>query len=539
MTSSTEHVETTEVVIAGGGPVGLTLAHELGSRGIGCVLLEPRPEPSLASPRCKQMNPRSMEIFRRLGIADAVRGNARLPFGWSDSAVFCTALTGHRLERFDGVFALSDVQRPDLAEPALWCAQNHVEEALRDTLTRRETVSARWGWTLTGLEQDATGVTATATDDAGRERVVRGRYLVGADGARSAVRRACDIPLTGRSHEIRNVQVIFDAPGLSARHRLGRAVQYWVVNPEVNGLMGMLTTEDLWWAIIINAREDADAAWYERAVHRMIGAEEPITVTATDPWTARMLVADRYREGRCFLAGDAAHQNPPWGGFGANTGIGDAADLGWKLTAALRGWAGDGLLDSYETERRPIARRAIAEAERNMRVLTGELAVPGLDGDGPDGRALRAKTAELIRQAKTAEMYTVGFVLGTAYSGSPIVLPDDGPAPASTGTEYRPSGAPGNRLPHQWLSRNRSLQDELGPGFTLLEIAAPPAPEWEPAAAEAGVPLTRYRLNRPDLHGLYAARYVLVRPDGYIAWRGEASPGDPRAVLDHARGQHG
>lgn len=538
MPSSTEHVETTEVVIAGGGPVGLTLAHELGSRGIACVLLEPRPEPSLASPRCKQMNPRSMEIFRRLGIADAVRGAARLPFGWSDSAVFCTALTGHRLERFDGVFALSDVQRPDLAEPALWCAQNHVEEALRDTLARRETVSARWGWTLTGLEQDATGVTATATDDAGRERVVRGRYLVGADGARSAVRRACGIPLAGRSHEIRNVQVIFDAPGLSARHRLGRAVQYWVVNPEVNGLMGMLTTDDLWWAIIINAREDADAAWYERAVHRMIGAEEPITVTATDPWTARMLVADRYREGRCFLAGDAAHQNPPWGGFGANTGIGDAADLGWKLAAALRGWAGDCLLDSYETERRPIARRAIAEAERNMRVLTGELAVPGLDGDGPDGRALRAKTAELIRQAKTAEMYTLGFVLGTAYPGSPIILPDDGPAPASTGTEYRPSGAPGNRLPHQWLDRNRSLQDELGPGFTLLEIAAPPAPEWEAAAAAAGVPLTRYRLNRPDLHGLYAARYVLVRPDGYIAWRGEASPGDPRAVLDHARGQH-
>ncbi len=533
MTSSTE---TTEVVIAGGGPVGLTLAHELGARGVGCVVLEPRPEPSLASPRCKQMNPRSMEIFRRLGIADAVRDHARLPFGWSDSAVFCTSLTGHRLERFDGVFALSDVQRPELAEPALWCAQNHVEEALRDTLSRRDTVRARWGWTLTGLEQDTDGVTAVATDDAGRERVVRGRYLVGADGARSAVRRACGIPLTGRSHEIRNIQVIFDAPGLAARHRLGRAVQYWVVDPDVNGLMGTLDTEDLWWAIIINAPEDADAAWCARAVHRMIGAEHPITVTATDPWTARMLVADRYRDGRCFLAGDAAHQNPPWGGFGANTGIGDAADLGWKLAAAVRGWAGDDLLGSYETERRPIARRAIAEAERNMRVLTGELAVPGLADDGPDGRALRAKTAELIRQAKTAEMYTLGFVLGTAYPDSPIVVGDDGPAPASTGSDYRPSGAPGHRLPHQWLGRNRSLQDDLGPGFTLLEIAAPPAPDWEPAAAAGGVPLSRYRLNRPDLHDLYAARYVLVRPDGYIAWRGETSPDDPRAVLDHARG---
>ncbi len=529
-------VETTEVVIAGGGPVGLTLAHELGARGIGCVLLEPRPAPSLASPRCKQLNPRSMELFRRLGIAGAVRDNAPLPFGWSDSAVFCTSLTGHRLERFDGVFALSDVQRTELAEPALWCAQNHVEEALRDTLTRRETVSARWGWTLTGLEQDATGVTATATDDAGRERVVRGRYLVGADGARSAVRRACGIPLAGRSHEIHNIQVIFDAPGLSARHELGRAVQYWVVNPEVNGLMGTLDTAGRWWAIIINAPEDADAAWCERAVHRMIGASEPVTVTATDPWTARLLVADRYRDGRCFVAGDAAHQNPPWGGFGANTGIGDAADLGWKLAAALRGWAGPGLLDSYGTERRPIAQRAIAEAERNMRVLTGELAAPGLDDDGPDGRAVRAKTAELIRQAKTAEMYTLGFVLGTAYPESPLVVPDDGPAPASTGTEYRPSGAPGNRLPHLWLDRNRSLQDEYGPGFTLLEVAAPAAPEWDTAAAAVGVPLTRYRLNRPDLHGLYGARYVLVRPDGYVAWRGQTSPDDLGAVLDRVRG---
>jgi 2-polyprenyl-6-methoxyphenol hydroxylase-like FAD-dependent oxidoreductase len=539
MTSSTDThgVETTEVVIAGGGPVGLTLAHELGARGIDCVLLEPRPEPSLASPRCKQMNPRSMEIFRRLGIADAVRGNARLPFGWSDSAVFCTSLTGHQLERFDGVFALSDIQRPELAEPALWCAQNHVEAALRATLTRRETVSARWGWTLTGLEQDATGVTATATDDAGRERVVRGKYLVGADGARSAVRRACGIPLTGRSHEIRNVQVIFDAPGLSDRHGLGRAVQYWVVDPEISGLMGTLDTDDLWWAIIINAPEAAGAAWCERAVHRMIGAEAPVTVTAIDPWTARMLVADHYRAGRCFLAGDAAHQNPPWGGFGANTGIGDAADLGWKLAAELHGWAGVELLDSYEAERRPIAERAIAEAERNMRVLTGELAVPGLNDDGPDGQAARAKTAELIRQAKTAEMYTLGFVLGTAYPGSSVIAPDDGPAPASTGSDYRPSGAPGNRLPHQWLDRDRSLQDEFGPGCTLLEIAAQPAPEWETAAAATGVPLTRYRLNRPDLHGLYGARYVLVRPDGYIAWRGETSPDDPQAVLNLARGQ--
>lgn len=529
-------VLTTDVIIAGAGPIGLTLAHELGSRGIDCLLIEPRTQPDLASPRCKQINPKSMEAYRRLGVADAIRSNARLPFGWSDSAVYCTSLTGHTLERFDGIFALSDVQRDDLAEPAQWCAQNRLEEALRDTLAQRTTVSAWWGFSVTGIEQDDTGVTATAQHADGTRRRVRGEYLVGADGGRSIVRREIGVRLSGRSHAVRNLQAIFTAPGLAQTHPQGRAVQYWVVNPEVNGLMGTLDTDDTWWAIIIGAPTDLDQGSLHHALHTMIGTEYPVQIHSMDPWQARMLVADRYRDNRCFLAGDAAHQNPPWGGFGANTGIGDAVDLGWKLAAELHGWAGPELLDSYHTERRPIALRAIAEATRNMRVLTGELTRPALTQDGHDGVEARRKTADLIRQTKAAEMYTLGFVLGTGYHDSPLIVGDQA-EPEHHNLEYRPSGNPGARLPHIWLDRRHSLYDILGPGYTLLEIAAPDAAEWQREADDAGVPLKRYRLHRPDLRERYGAPYVLVRPDGHIAWRGDTTPTDIRAVFDRVRGR--
>jgi 2-polyprenyl-6-methoxyphenol hydroxylase-like FAD-dependent oxidoreductase len=525
----------TDVVIAGGGPVGLTLAHELGARGVRCVLLEPRDAPSSASPRCKQVNPRSMEIFRRLGVAGDIRAASGLPFGWADSAVFATSLTGHRLERFDQVFALSDVPSSELAEPAQWCAQNRLEEALRATLHRRDTVTALWGATLTGIEQDTDGVTAVGTDRDGDEIRVRGRYLAGADGSRSTVRRRLGIGLSGRSHEIQNLQTTFRAPGLTAAHPHGRAVQYWIVNDRVNGLMGTLDTDDTWWAIILGAPPDPSPAWLHHALTTMIGADHPVEVLARDPWTARMLAADSYRDGRCFLLGDAAHLNPPWGGFGANTGIGDAADLGWKLAAAVDGWAGPGLLDSYQAERRPMAVRTIAEAERNMQVLTGELTRPDLDDDGPTGERARAEAAAAIRRTKTSELYTLGFVLGARYHGSPLLVDDEGPAPASSTSHYRPSAAPGARLPHLWLGPGRSLYDALGPDLTLIELGAPAGPEWEASAAERGVPLTRLQLHRPDLREVVGADLLLVRPDQHVAWRGGAGV-DAGALLDTVRG---
>jgi hypothetical protein len=192
---------------------------------------------------------------------------------------------------------------------------------------------------------------------------------------------------------------------------------------------------------------------------------------------------------------------------------------------------------SYETERRPAAVWAIAEVERNMKVLTGELSGPGLDDGGPDGEQARLRAAGLIRQTKTSEMYTVGFVLGTVYGKSPVVVPYDRAAPMSDTSLSRSSGAPGGRLAHRELGPGRSLYDELGPGFAFVEVAAPPAEEWDPAAASRSMPWTRYRLNHPELYGLYGARYVLARPDRHVAWRGDDPPCDLGALHDREPGE--
>lgn len=527
-------VTETDVIVVGGGPAGLTLAHQLGARGIGVVLVEPLREPDTSSPRCKQVNPRSMEHFRRLGLAGAVRAHAPLPGSWSDRTVFCTSLTGPRVARFDGVFALADLPRAELPEPGQWTAQYRLEQALRAELNRRESVTVLWGSRVVDVHQTETGVTATVDDEESAPRPVRGRYLAAADGGRGIVRKRLGIPMRGDSHGIRNLQVTFTAPGLAERHDHGPAVQYWVLGSGVGGLLGRLDTADRWWAIIIDAPADAPTAWVESALRTMIGADLPIRVESRDPWTARMLVAERYREGRCFLLGDAAHLNPPWGGFGANTGIGDAVDLGWKLAAVLNGWAGEAMLDSYQAERRPIAERAIAEARANMAVLTPELSRPDLADADAAGELARAEAAEAVRRAKTAEFYTLGFVLGAGCPGSPVVVPDGRPAPASSTSVYRPSAAPGMRLPHLWLDGRTSLYDELGPGLTLLEVGAAPAPaNWTEAAEARGIPWRSVTLHRPDARELFGARYVLVRPDHLVAWRGDNLPPDPGSLFDH------
>jgi 2-polyprenyl-6-methoxyphenol hydroxylase-like FAD-dependent oxidoreductase len=522
-----------DVIVVGAGPVGLTLAHELGSRGADVVVVEPRLAPDESSPRCKQVNPRSMEHFRRLGIAGAVRAHAPFPVGWSDRTVFCTSLTGRQIVRFDGVFALTDRQHPDFPEPAQWTAQYRLEQALRTTLQGRSSVRALWGSRVEGVVQDDETVTATVVDAGGATVRLRARYLVAADGGRSTVRRDLGIALRGNSHTVRNLQVVFEAPGLAQSHDHGEAVQYWVLGAGGGGLLGRLDTGDIWWAIIIGAPEDATTEWVTATLRTMTGAATPIRIRSRDPWTARMLVADRYRHGRCFLAGDAAHLNPPWGGFGANTGIGDAVDLGWKLAATLQGWGGADLLDSYELERRPFAERAVAAAEANMAVLTPELGSTKLADPGETGRIARQDAAEAVRRAKTSEFYTLGFVLGTGCPDSPIVVADNGPAPRSDTSDYQRSTAPGMRLPHLWTGPTTSLYDDLGEGLTLVTTdGAPVPPQWREAAVRRHIPWTEVSVDRRRFRGHVDVRYLLVRPDHLIAWRGDALPAQPDRLLD-------
>jgi hypothetical protein len=271
-------------------------------------------------------------------------------------------------------------------------------------------------------------------------------------------------------------------------------------------------------------------------VRTLVGADVDVEVLATDPWSARMLLADRYRGQRVFLVGDSAHLNPPWGGHGFNTCIGDAVNLGWKLAAVLQGWAPESLLDSYEAERRPVAQRTIAVAGEQEAFLAPSFASPDLDDDGPAGRARRASLVPAL-QVKDPEFHSLGLVLGYDYPASPVVVPDGGPVPSPELTVHRPSAHPGARLPHAWLPDGRSIYDLLGDGFALLRLG--PTAAAEPllhAAARRAVPLRLVDLAAlPGLRARYGADLVLVRPDQHVAWRGNGSaPGDE--LLDRVLG---
>jgi 2-polyprenyl-6-methoxyphenol hydroxylase-like FAD-dependent oxidoreductase len=362
----------TQVLVAGGGPVGLATAVELGRRGIRCVVVEPRETVSRARPRCKTVNVRTMEHLRRWGLADRLRERAPLPVGWSQDIVFCTTLAGRELSRFHGVLGLADggERYPEQGQQA---PQFVLEELLRETVDALRPCVLATGWSVESLDRKPAEVQVSLVDAAGTRTVVTADYVVGADGPRSVVRDLIGAHYVGE-HALRpNFGMVFRAPGLWEHVAHGPAVQYWTVNPEAPGIVGPLDRSETWWCIAFGVDRETGTGEAHSLVRALTGVDTEVEVLSTDPWTARMQLVDRVREGRVFLAGDAAHLNPPFGGHGLNTGVGDAVDLGWKLAAVLDGWGGPALLDSYEAERRPVQDRVIAEATANMTVLSTEL----------------------------------------------------------------------------------------------------------------------------------------------------------------------
>jgi 2-polyprenyl-6-methoxyphenol hydroxylase-like FAD-dependent oxidoreductase len=521
----------TEVVIAGAGPVGLALAVELGSRGVTCVVVEPR-ERSRRVPRAKLTNVRNMEHLRRWGLADELRARTPLPAAYSTDIAFVTQLLGgHELARFSNVFNTAPVRDERFAEPAQQVPQYIVEAVLRRGAEALPAVAFRpAGERVERFDQDAEGVTVVTTGG-----TLRADYLVGCDGGGSTVREQAGIEMHGRRGIARNFSVVFRSRELARRIAFAPALHFWTVNERTPAFMGPSDQDGLWWLQATRLPADVDfaaldpLALIEGVVGEGLGDVEVVT---TDPWEVHELMASGLRAGRVFLAGDAAHLHSPMGAHGMNQGLGDAVDLGWKLAATLQGWGGPALLHSYEAERQPFHRRAIEEASLNYATLANELVRPDLDADGPAGDRARDEAERRIRQAKHREFNSLGLVLGHCVTGSPVIVDDGSPVPAEEVETFTPRCRPGLRAPHAWLAPEVSLYDRFGPGFTLLGSDADGA--FARAAAARGVPLTV--VDEAAIAALYDGRAALIRPDQIVAWAGDAAAADAGAVLDVATG---
>ena len=548
------------VLISGGGPSGLFLALDLASRGVPSTVIEPRDSVDHTRPRAKTTNARTMTHLRRLGLADALRAAAPLPVDYAQDVIFCTSLTGpaaHELRRFRNSFQLVPGRYGPQPECGQQVPQPVLEEVLRAAVADNPLVTFITGWSVQEVREvhDLQGpvpqYAVVVSDASGRTAVVRSSYVIGADGGSSAVRRSLGIRLEGGSAALSNISILFRSKELGPAIALDSAVQYWVVGSDAAGMVGRMDLADTWWAIIqgVDPQQDVTPGDAAAMVHSLVGtggADIDVDVVATDPWTARMLLAPLYNRGNIFLVGDAAHLNPPWGGHGFNTCVGDAANLAWKLAAVIQGWAGPGLLETYGLERRPVAARTIRDAAANGKALAYHFADPRLADDGADGEGAR-REAHAALAVKQSEFDSLGLVLGYAYADSPAVVPDGAPVPAEDPIRYVPSASPGALLPHAWLPDSTSLYSRLGTGFTLLadagELGGVPAERAFVDVLEAGVrqgiPVTVAAVG-PSADGtplseLWGAAAVLVRPDQHVAWRG-GSPEAAAAALSVAAG---
>ncbi len=535
------HDDTADLLIVGAGPVGLAASIELGLRGIRCVVVERNARVGY-SPRAKTTNVRTREHLRRWGIAEALRDASPIARDRPSTVVFATRMNGHLLARFENALNGNRERNNLYSESAQWVPQYTLEEVLRQRAESFSNVRIHFQNEFVTLSQSDAYVTTTIRDmKSGENATVTSSYVIGADGPRSAVRDVIGAKMVGEGAFSTNYSIIFRSPELAKRHLHEPAIMYWMVNGDVPSLLGPMDEEGLWFFMATKLAGDVDPTMLEPAdlIRRGTGlADLPIEIVGTDLWVAHRLVADRYSQGRVFLAGDACHLHPPFGGFGMNMGIGDSVDIGWKLAACLQGWGGDVLLASYEAERRKVHERTIAEAVINFGSTSNQLFRPGLEDDGIVGDATRNEVADIIEATKVREFMTLGIVLGMRYEELPVIVPDGTTPPPEHFMLYTPSAHPGCLAPHIWLRDGSSLYDHFGEGFTLLVTDDSPDDlvAFAAAMAQRKVPLTILAPADKRLRERYLACFALIRPDQHVAWRGDQLPSDWPAFIDRVTG---
>jgi 2-polyprenyl-6-methoxyphenol hydroxylase-like FAD-dependent oxidoreductase len=533
----------TDVVIVGAGPTGLTLAIDLGRRGVRCTIIEQKPAPVFL-PKMERANARTMEIYRRMGLAGKVRA-AGLRADCPMDVYIILAMNEPPLLRLPypsveqaqaDIRATHDGTAP--LEPYQLISQYTLEPLLKAVAEQMPGITVRFGCEFLSLEQDATAVTATIRTQEGKAQEIRSAYLVGCDGGASRVRKELGIKLRGEGPMLSFYQALFACDQLFDRIPIGngpgRGRHYHVADDRATQLIMQDSTRHWTLHAIVGSGADMTAHF-----ERTIGVPVKYEVLSCDPWRQNLLLADRYQDGRVLLAGDAVHLVIPTGGLGMNSGVGDAIDLSWKLAATLKGWGGPKLLPSYGSERRRVGERNVGASRhatlgrRKWRAMWR----PNIRDRTAGGRQTRddlIATAD-VEQRKSNEM--MGAELGYRYVDSPVICDIPG-GPEHLFREYRPTTWPGARLPHVWLADGSAMHDRIGDGYTILKLGGTKADVGPLASAIAshGAPVTVLEVPDQIARDIYERDLLLIRPDLHVVWRDHQPPEDAAEVAAIATG---
>ena len=539
-----------DVVIVGAGPVGLTLAIDLAWRGIDVTVVEMRARAAPPEPKCNHVAARTMEIFRRLGLAEKVR-DAGLPPDYPHDISYRTTFTGQELTRIPIPCRRDRFTKKDgpdcnwpTPEPPHRINQIFLEPILFEHAAAQPRIKIINRTSVEDVVVEDSSARLSLRDlDSGTVRRLSCRYLIGCDGARSVVRKAIGAELTGDAVVQRVQSTYIRAPGLIDLQRHERAWGTGAINPRRSGMVYAIDGRERWLVHNYMKAEEGDFDSVDRdaCIRTILGVDVDFKyeVISKEDWYGRRLIAEKFRERGAFIAGDAAHIWVPYAGYGMNAGIADATNLSWLLAAHLNGWAPAAILDAYEAERWPItsqvSRFAMSHAEAEIRRRGAIQDV--IEDAGPRGELARREVGRLAYQINVQQYACAGLNFGTYYDRSPIIAYDGAEHPAYTMDGYTPSTVPGCRTPHFWCEDGRSLYDAMGPEFTLLRFSsAVDVAALELAARNRGVPLKILDVARPSAATFYSGGLVLSRPDQHVAWRGDRLPADPLALVDRIRG---
>ena len=519
MTNYTNNSLQTDVMIIGGGPVGLGLAIELGQRGIHCILAERYAQPQ-PIPKGQNLTQRTMEHFHFWGAEPELRAARTIPpeYGIGGLTAYGSLLSDHHYD-----WLQRELVKPYYFKDNERLPQYETEKVLRQRAAKLPTVKALYGWDSSTITQNKTSTTITLTErDSKQQQTIRAAYVVGCDGSRSKTREQAGITQTLSDHDRCMVLLVFKSQELhTLLARFPGKSFYNVLHPDLKGYWKFFGRVDLGNTWFFHAPvpmgTTADNFDFKKYLHESVGAEFEIEFQHIGFWDLRFALADNYRAGRIFIAGDAAHSHPPYGGYGVNSGFEDARNLGWKLAAVLQGWGDDALLDSYDAERRPVFASTI-----------DDFIAKSIETDRAFLEAFDPMRAPAAFEAAWAERSqgAVGEVhaFEPHYEGSPIVWQDTkaGHVCSAKGS-HQFKARIGHHLAPVMLSNAHNVFDLLGDGFTLLALGADSTDTQVliDAAAAAGVPLKVIHEHAGSHADRYEARWILVRPDQFVAWVSE------------------